>query len=75
VHKGLCEAVSLRPSAVKLTIPIEHVDHTFDEDVRAILPENAKHDICQAGRCLAFDYPLLLDSTLHVQLKVYFLGI
>ena len=36
---------------------IEHVDHTFDEDVRAILPENAKHDICQAGRCLAFDLP------------------
>jgi len=67
--------VSLRPSAVKLTIPIEHVDHTFDEDVRAILPENAKHDICKLVDVWLLTYPLLLDSTLHVQLKVYFLGI
>jgi len=27
VHKGLCQAVSLRPSAVKLTIPSVRQDH------------------------------------------------
>jgi hypothetical protein len=36
---------------------IEHADNAIPEKIRASLPDDAKQDICQAGRCLAFDLP------------------
>jgi hypothetical protein len=36
---------------------IERADNLFSENVRAQLPEDAKRDINEAGRCLAFDLP------------------
>ncbi len=36
---------------------IERADYSFPEEIRKVLPDEAKLDIRQAGRCLAFDLP------------------
>jgi hypothetical protein len=36
---------------------IENADNALPDTIRATLTDEAKHDICQAGRCLAFDLP------------------
>jgi hypothetical protein len=36
---------------------IEHADNAFPPSIYSSLTDDMKHDVCQAGRCLAFDLP------------------
>jgi hypothetical protein len=54
---GISSYVVSQKGIYKTEDLIEHTDLHFPEDVRKHLPEQARNDLIQAGKCLAFEVP------------------